>query len=147
MSPPAGPDEDDLPPPDAEDPPGAFVWLVAGCLLILAYVVALALMRPAHAADVSPNAGRQLATARCSRCHAVGRTGDSPNPRAPRFRDLGARFPFDGLREALVQGMIVGHPEMPIQHLTQAESGDLVAYLKSLQQRRGPRPQDRDAHL
>jgi mono/diheme cytochrome c family protein len=107
--------------------------------LILAGLAALSLSLPARAEDVSLSAGRQLAMARCSRCHAVGRTGDSPNPRSPRFRELGARFPFDGLREALMQGMIVGHPEMPIVHLSEVESGDLVAYLRSLQQdgRRG----------
>jgi mono/diheme cytochrome c family protein len=103
--------------------------------LTLAGLAALSLSLSARAEDVSPSAGRQLAISRCSRCHAVGRTGDSPNPRSPRFRDLGARFPFDGLREALMQGMIVGHPEMPIQHLTVAESGDLIAYMRSLQAR------------
>jgi mono/diheme cytochrome c family protein len=115
--------------------------------LTLAGLAVLSLSLPARAEDVSLSAGRQLAMNRCARCHAVGRTGDSPNPRSPRFRDLGARFPFDGLREALMQGMIVGHPEMPIQHLTAAESGDLIAYLKSLQQRRGSQPRDRDTHL
>jgi len=109
-------------------------------ILILAGFAALSLALPARAEDVSPSAGRQLAITRCGRCHAVGRTDDSPNPRTPRFRDLGARFPFDGLRDALVQGMIVGHPEMPIQHLTAVESGDLVAYLRSLQKPRGRGP-------
>jgi cytochrome c len=115
-------------------------------LLTLAGLAALSLSLSARAEDVSLSAGRQLAISRCGRCHAVDRTGDSPNPRSPRFRDLGARFPFDGLKEALMQGMIVGHPEMPIQHLTAVESGDLVTYLRSLQQRRAP-PRDRDAHL
>jgi mono/diheme cytochrome c family protein len=111
--------------------------------LTLAGLAALALSLPARADDVSLSAGKQLAIARCGRCHAVGRTGDSPNPRSPRFRDLGARFPFDGLRDALMQGMIVGHPQMPIQHLTPVESGDLVAYLQSLQRPRGPQPRNR----
>jgi mono/diheme cytochrome c family protein len=101
----------------------------------------------AQAQEVSITAGRALATDRCARCHAVGRTGDSPNPRSPRFRDLGARFPFDGLREALMQGMIVGHPEMPIQHLTQAESGDLIAYMRALQERPPARPRARKIPL
>jgi mono/diheme cytochrome c family protein len=108
--------------------------------LTVAGLAVLSLSPPARAEDVSLKAGRQLAVSRCGRCHAVYPTGDSPNPRSPRFRDLGADFPFDGLRVALVQGMIVGHPEMPIQHLTEVESGDLIAYVKSLQKRRGPRP-------
>jgi mono/diheme cytochrome c family protein len=106
----------------------------------LAGLAVLSLGLPARAEQASLKAGRQLAVARCSRCHAVYPTGDSPNPRSPRFRDLGAGFPFDGLREALEKGMIVGHPEMPIQHLTEVESGDLIAYMRSLQSRRGPRP-------
>ena len=106
----------------------------------LAGVAVLSMSLPARAEEVSLKAGRQLAVSRCSRCHAVYSTGDSPNPRSPRFRDLGTSFPFDGLREALMQGMIVGHPEMPIQHLTQVESGDLIAYMRSLQSRRGPPP-------
>lgn len=115
--------------------------------LILAGLAALSLSPPARAQEVSVTAGRELAMARCSRCHAVGRTGDSPNPRSPRFRDLGARFPFAGLREALMQGMIVGHPEMPIQHLTQAESGDLIAYMRALQERAPVRPRARKIPL
>jgi mono/diheme cytochrome c family protein len=111
--------------------------------LALAGLAALSLSGPVRAQEVSLTAGHELAVARCSRCHAVDRTGDSPNRRAPRFRDLGAGFPFGGLRDALMQGMIVGHPEMPIMHLTQAESGDVVAYLRALQERtpaHGPGP-------
>ena len=104
--------------------------------LILAGLAALSLYLPARAEDVSLSAGRRLAATRCGSCHAVDMAGESPNPRAPRFRDLGASFPFDGLRVALMQGMIVGHPQMPIIHLTQAESGDLIAYVRSLQ--KGP---------
>jgi mono/diheme cytochrome c family protein len=114
---------------------------------ILGGLAALCLCLSARAEEVSITAGRELATARCSRCHAVDRTGDSPNPRSPRFRDLGARFPFDGLREALMQGMIVGHPEMPIVHLTEAQSGDLIAYMRGLQERAPARPRARKIPL
>ena len=115
--------------------------------LVLAGLATLSLSALARAQEVSITAGRELAVARCGGCHAVDRTGESPNPRSPRFRDLGARFPFDGLREALMQGMIVGHPQMPIIHLTQAESGDLVAYLRGLQERAPMRPRSRKIPL
>lgn len=92
-----------------------------------------ALAVPALAQDASPRAGRQVAVARCGECHAVDATGESPNPRAPRFRDLGAGFPFAGLRDALSSGMMVSHPSMPKPYLTRADSGDLVAYLESIQ--------------
>ena len=116
-------------------------------ILALAGLATLSLSTPTSAQEVSLTAGRELAIARCSGCHAVGRTGDSPNPRSPRFRDLGANFPFGGLREALMQGMIVGHPEMPIQHLTQTESGDLIAYMRTLQTRTPTRPRARKIPL
>jgi mono/diheme cytochrome c family protein len=115
--------------------------------LTLAGLAALSLSLSVRAEEVSITAGRELAMDRCGRCHAVGRTGDSPNPRSPRFRDLGARFPFDGLREALMQGMIIGHPQMPIQHLTETQSGDLIAYMRTLQQRGPARPPSRKVPL
>jgi mono/diheme cytochrome c family protein len=97
--------------------------------------------QPAQAEDnASLGAGRRLAATHCGQCHAIDRTDQSPNPRAPRFRDFGAGFPFEGLRQALAEHMIVGHPEMPIVVLNQAEIGDLVAYLRSIQ---GPVRPDR----
>lgn len=103
--------------------------------------LALSLSLSARAEDVSLSAGQRLAAARCGGCHAVYTSGESPNPRAPRFRDLGGGFSFDSLREALVQGMILGHPRMPVQHLTQVESSDLIAYVRSLQSGSPERPQ------
>ncbi len=90
-------------------------------------------------AQPSLSAGHRLAAQRCGACHAVDRRDQSPNPRAPRFRDLGARYPLDGLGEALTEGMIVGHARMPVVTLSPAEIGDLIAYLKSLQQPARPR--------
>jgi len=89
-----------------------------------------------QAADAQPSltAGRRIAAARCGRCHAIDRKDESPNPRAPRFRDLGARYPLDDLREALAEGMIVGHPQlMPVIALEPKDIDDLIGYMKSLQ--------------
>ena len=100
-------------------------------------ILALAALLAAEAAQArthaSLDAGRRLAAARCGRCHAVDRLDQSANPRAPRFRDLGAGFPFGGLRRALHQHMIVGHPEMPVVTLDDTEIEDLIAYLESVQ--------------
>jgi hypothetical protein len=46
MSPSPRPDFDDPPPPRGEEQPGMAVWAIAGGVLILAYVLALALLRP-----------------------------------------------------------------------------------------------------
>lgn len=106
---------------------------------VAAAIVGLALCQAAGAAaQTSPAAGRRIAAARCGTCHAIDRRGDSPNPHAPRFRDLGAPYPFDGLREALAKGMIVGHPQlMPVVALKPAQIDDLIAYMKSLQRPAG----------
>jgi cytochrome c len=102
---------------------------------VLAGVACLAFMQAADAKDQpSLSAGRRIAEAQCGTCHAVDRQGESLNPRAPRFRDLGRRYPLDALREALAEGMIVGHPAlMPKVTLGPAQIDDLIAYMKSLQ--------------
>jgi len=68
-------------------------------------------------------------------CHAIGRGGDSPNPLAPPFRELGQRYAIDDLAEALNEGIITGHPQMPEFRFSPAEVNDLIAYLRSIQQR------------
>ena len=90
--------------------------------------------------DISLTAGHRLAATHCGRCHAVDQGDQSPNPRAPHFRDLGAKFPMDGLRQALLDHMIIGHPEMPVQDFTPTEVNDLIAYLRSLQTPNERRP-------
>jgi mono/diheme cytochrome c family protein len=112
--------------------------------LIVAGALGLASSHAALAQDqASLSAGRRIASAQCGRCHAIDRQGDSLNPRAPRFRDLAAKYPLDDLREALAEGMIVGHPAlMPKITLTPAQIDDLIAYMKTLQPRsaEGRRP-------
>lgn len=101
---------------------------------VLAAAAALLAAQAAQAQDhASLTAGRRLAATHCGQCHAVDRADQSPNPRAPKFRDFGPNFPFEGLRQALAEHMIVGHPEMPVMVLSKTEIGDLIAYLKSIQ--------------
>ncbi|MGZ3403859.1 MAG: c-type cytochrome [Caulobacteraceae bacterium] len=104
---------------------------------VLAGVATFAFVQAAVAEEQpSLSAGRRIAAAQCGGCHAFDRQGESPNPRAPRFRDLGARYPLDDLREALAEGMIVGHPAlMPKVILRPTQIDDLIAYMKSVQPR------------
>lgn len=117
------------------------------CFAVFAgFLAAIAAQSASAQADVSLAAGRRLAATQCGRCHAVDRGDQSPNPRSPPFRTLGSKFPFGGLRQALIDHMIVAHPEMPIMTLTPVEVDDLIAYLKSLQSSaRHPRTRQRDA--
>lgn len=62
---------------------------------------------------------RRLETARrfrastCSapiaRCHAIDETSQSPEPKAPAFREVVKRYDPDALEEALAEGIVMGH--------------------------------------
>ena len=79
--------------------------------------------------------GEALLSKHCAMCHAVGRSGESPNPIAPAFRTLGTRYPVEQLEEALAEGIFSGHPEMPEFVFAPHEVGAIVAYLRSIQGR------------
>lgn len=76
--------------------------------------------------------GRAFAQANCARCHAIGRTGDSPLLKAPPFRTLHRRYPVESIAEAFAEGIKVAHP-MPQFQLEPGQIEDLIAYLKSLE--------------
>jgi mono/diheme cytochrome c family protein len=96
-------------------------------------IAVLAAMPPAALAGETPDPpGRQLAERLCSRCHAIGPDGESPHPPAPPFRTFAARWPVEDIAEALAEGIVVGHPDMPMFELTPAEIDDLIEYLETL---------------
>jgi cytochrome c len=98
----------------------------------LAVLVLLAGAAPSGAQDIKQ--GETLLTRDCGRCHAVGKAGNSPRPDAPQFRTLGQRYPIDSLEEALGEGIMSGHPDMPEFKFEADEVGAIIAYLKSIQQ-------------
>jgi mono/diheme cytochrome c family protein len=79
------------------------------------------------------NDGREIAEAQCAQCHAVGRDGASPNPGAPPFRTLLARYNADVLEEELIAGIRVAHP-MPEFQFNPQGTDALIAYLRSIQE-------------
>ncbi len=76
--------------------------------------------------------GHDLAVQRCSRCHAVEKTGRSPNPASPPFRTLGRDYPVESLDEALAEGILVGHAGMPDDPWETADIDRFITYLKSI---------------
>ena len=73
--------------------------------------------------------GKQFALRVCSICHVVSK-GESPgDPNAPSFRSIARSRQF---REKGVQLLWEEHPKMPNLALTQDESDDVAAYIKSL---------------
>jgi cytochrome c len=77
--------------------------------------------------------GRAFAEANCARCHAIGRSGESPLRKAPPFQTLHERYPVEDLEEALAEGIRTGHPAMPEFALDENQIRDLISYLKSLE--------------
>jgi mono/diheme cytochrome c family protein len=79
--------------------------------------------------------GRALAVRNCGMCHAVERTGASPNPAAPPFRELHRRMDVEMLGEGLTQGILTGHPAMPQFRFEPQEVVGIVRYLRAIQER------------
>jgi cytochrome c len=80
----------------------------------------------------SIDAGHAVAERFCSRCHAIERTGGSPHKDAPPLRSIVAKGNVENLEEALGEGIVVGHPDMPQFQFGPRDAGALIAYLKSL---------------
>jgi hypothetical protein len=68
-------------------------------------------------------------------CHAIGPAGESPHAAALPFRILGQRYPLTSLEEALGEGLLSGHPDMPEFRFTPRDVGAIIRYLQSIQQR------------
>jgi mono/diheme cytochrome c family protein len=104
--------------------------LVAALLMIVVGSTAVA------AADVlSPAAQRGLVLVRtnCVQCHAIDKTSDSPLRIAPPFRTLHTKYPIESLRRPLSEGVVTGHPTMPVFRLDPGQVEDVLAYLKTLE--------------
>ena len=102
-----------------------------------AFLLAVALMvvcaAPARAADKNlVDKGEALVKENCSRCHAIGKEGDSPHPPAPPFRTLSKKYPIEDLAESLAEGIVSGHPDMPEFVFQPPEIEAIVRYLGTL---------------
>jgi mono/diheme cytochrome c family protein len=89
----------------------------------------------AASADERPEgvaAGEAIAREKCARCHAIGPYDRSTHELAPPFRDVVRRYPPENLEEALAEGIVSGHPDMPLFVLEPPEIEAFVDYLTSL---------------
>lgn len=104
-----------------------------GVTAIMAVAVSYAFAGAEEA--LSPAAQRGLVFVRnnCAKCHSVDRVGRSPLPMAPPFRTLHERYPVESLQESLAEGIVTGHPSMPEFKLDPGQVGDVIAYLKALE--------------
>lgn len=77
--------------------------------------------------------GAFLAQTYCAACHAVGLKDVSRLEGAPAFRDLQRRYPVSQLEEALAEGIVTAHPDMPRFAFEAHDVTALVDYLESLE--------------
>ena len=77
--------------------------------------------------------GEVLSRENCSRCHAIGKEGESPHKDAPPFRTLSRKYPVSDLAESLAEGIVSGHPDMPIFVFDPHDVAAIIDYLESIQ--------------
>jgi len=94
----------------------------------------LLLAGSSHAAgDTDPvQRGQALLERNCAGCHAIGPTGDSAMPEAPPFREVKKLYPIETLAEPLAEGIVGGHPEMPVRAFAPEDIDAILAYLATL---------------
>lgn len=111
-------------------------WLLAALAAALLAVLApfFVAVRPAASAEKGRvDRGEALVRENCSRCHAIGKEGDSPHPQAPPFRNLSRNYPVEDLAESLAEGIVSGHPDMPIFVFGPHDVEAIIEYLQSIQ--------------
>jgi mono/diheme cytochrome c family protein len=96
-------------------------------------VVLLILATAPTAAETPQQRGEVLARGMCSACHAVGKSGSSKQPAAPRFRDLHKLTNLSKLSGRLQGGLLTGHEGMPLFRFSREEAEAMVAYIRSIQ--------------
>ena len=90
------------------------------------------------------DAGRRLVEEKCARCHSIANAGASPYPGAQPFRNLGARWTRDQLRQALHVGIIAEHDRSGVRfemRLSDQEIDDFLTFLNSIETSDHPAPQ------
>ena len=114
--------------------------------LLTILVIAAGIMGAGGARAASAAHGRAIAATNCAACHAIDRSGASPNAKAQPFRMLGQSYPVEDLEEALAEGIVTGHKAMPQFQFSPADVQDLIAFLKELQPgRESPLPMGEEA--
>ena len=90
----------------------------------------------AQALDPEQQRAKAMLENLCGRCHAVGKTGRSPNPLAPQFRHFGEKLYDTDMVQRLQDGLTTIHPDMPTFRFNRHEAAAAVNYLRSIQKSR-----------
>jgi len=96
--------------------------------LLLAFAAATTGARAQSPAEI----GRALAEKSCAGCHAIGKSDESPLAEAPPFREFARQWPLESLEEALAEGIVTAHPDMPEFQFGSDDVAALIAYLDEI---------------
>jgi cytochrome c len=107
--------------------------LRAALFLAVGLGIALSAATAPAAEKTQVDKGKQLVEENCARCHAIGKEGESPHPPAPPFRTLSKKYPVEDLAESLAEGIVSGHPDMPIFVFAPGDVDAIIEYLQSIQ--------------
>lgn len=100
--------------------------------VFFAILVAAIAASQAWSSEPLIQSGRAIAEANCARCHSIEKMGESPFVPAPPFRVIARMYKASDLEEALVEGIVVGHPAMPEFQLTGEQAAALSSFIDSL---------------
>lgn len=84
----------------------------------------------AQARDVAR--GQQIAEKLCARCHAIGKSDASPDPKALPFRSIGKLYPLEHLAEAFAEGIVTGDNKMPEFKFEPPDIDAIISYLAEM---------------
>jgi mono/diheme cytochrome c family protein len=104
--------------------------------IFVALSITLACSGVGHALDKEQQQAREQLKEFCGRCHAIGKSGQSPHPYAPPFRDLGENKLYDeDFSQRLQNGLSTIHPDMPTFRFSRHDAGAVIDYLRAIQSR------------
>jgi mono/diheme cytochrome c family protein len=76
--------------------------------------------------------GRRIAQSKCAACHSIDQSSVSPDAGAPPFRDFVFLNDPDWVAYRLIDGMRLGHDNMPLFDFDVGSADALMAYIGTL---------------
>jgi mono/diheme cytochrome c family protein len=99
---------------------------------LAAFVMSLAPTGDSKAGDSAILLGHDLLRVNCARCHAIDAGSASPEPKAPPFDAIVKKYEPSALEEALAEGIVTGHENMPQFVFEPDQIAAIVGYLDTL---------------
>jgi cytochrome c len=104
--------------------------------MILVAAICAVSVGQARAQDIDLAAqGRALVKLHCARCHAIDKDDASKLPIAPPLRELASKWPVENLEEAFAEGLVTGHPDMPVFQFEDGQISAIIEHLHAISDR------------